>query len=448
METSFNEGVKLPRRVLESKEPVWVTNLREDDNFPKAKLGRDIGVCCRFDMPILAGNQVTGILEFFFESSNEMNQALFNVLLQISTQIRRVFERYEVEIDLLENEAKLATIFNTSPKATVISHKDDGRILFANPVVTKLTTYSETEIKGKIVKEVNLWSNPEEREKLISILEQEDKVDEFEIEVRTKENTSIPVSLSASQIEIEDRQYLVTMARDITRRKQDEIERQQLGRQLHHAQQMESTGQLTGGITHNFNNILSTVLVYSEMSLKKILEIRDEKPEAYLNKIINSCNRGRDLVRELLLFSRRKMETPKITLISNIVIEIVALLKVSLPSSIELSTDLEEDLLTILIDPIQLDQTIMNLCINARDAMQEVGSLRIGTRQLLITEEKGNVMPCSTPQRKEKWVEHCECFEAQLHLPAGEYVELSVTNTGKEIQEDILGQIFKPFFYY
>ncbi|MCP4044004.1 MAG: response regulator [Gammaproteobacteria bacterium] len=215
------------------------------------------------------------------------------------------------------------------------------------------------------------------------------------------------------------------MAIDITERKEAETEQARLQRELQQAQKMEALGQLTGGIAHDFNNILGIILGNNELALKYCTPSGQTKLARHLNNIHKAGNRAAALVSQMLAYSRSEASYDKPLQFQSLVEEDLKMLGSTLPSSIEITTEIEENLPAVLMDPGQLNQLLMNLCVNARDAMEGKGSLtiRMGWAKGVETE--------------------CATCHKQIE---GDWVDLSVTDTGSGINPEALDRIFDPFY--
>lgn len=201
-------------------------------------------------------------------------------------------------------------------------------------------------------------------------------------------------------------------------------EREQLQRQLRQAQKMEAVGQLTGGIAHDFNNILASVLGYADLALYEKSVQRDERVKMYMEEVIKAGKRARDLVAKLLAFSRGGNEPVRSISATELLKEILQMLRPTLPSTIKIDLLIDPELPFVMADVVQLQQVILNLCINARDAMEECGVIGITARSAIAT---AICTSCHTP----------------FH---GDFVEISVADTGSGIDADLLLRIFDPFF--
>ncbi len=209
----------------------------------------------------------------------------------------------------------------------------------------------------------------------------------------------------------------------VTLRNQKEYQNTQ--RQLQQAQRMEAIGHLTGGIAHDFNNILASIMGYTSLALDRYVEDRNSKLGQYLQEVYQAGERARDLVAQMLAFSRNSGGETKLLSLPPLVDEVIRMLSATLPSDIRITTEVENKLPRIIIDPVQLHQIIMNLCINARDAIQKHGQIHIHLQRSMISD--------------------CQCMSCHGYIN-GHFVELSIEDTGGGIKHDIVPYIFDPFF--
>ena len=222
---------------------------------------------------------------------------------------------------------------------------------------------------------------------------------------------------------VDGRLVRLQIATDITRIKDLEKESLRIQAQLQQAQKMEAIGTLAGGIAHDFNNILSAVIGYTEIVLGDVAEGTSQHRN--LQEVLKAGNRARDLVNQILMFSRQTEKELKPVLINQIVIETLKLLRASLPTTIRIEPDLRSNS-AVLADPIQIHQVMMNLCTNAAHAMREKGGqLRI---ELSDTDLGGSFI------------------ERHPYLSAGTYIKLRVSDTGHGMGKKIVDRIFDPFF--
>ena len=247
----------------------------------------------------------------------------------------------------------------------------------------------------------------------------------MEVTAMRADGSEFPVELSIDVAQGAEGKMFIGYLRDITERKQAEEQSNQLEAQLRQSQKMEAIGHLSGGIAHDFNNILTGVMGYIVLAAEKSEQYNDEKIAKYLTRALRSGQKARDLIQQMLTFSRGQRGEPKPMVLTPVVKESIKLLESTLPSTIEIKTDCDYQLPQVNVDPVHIEQIIMNLCINARDAMQSNGQLSVSVKQ----------RHCS----------NCICSSCQQNIE-GNYVELVVSDTGIGIPKDQIGRIFEPFY--
>jgi signal transduction histidine kinase len=246
----------------------------------------------------------------------------------------------------------------------------------------------------------------------------------YETVYRAKNGRLIPIEVSSRVIEFDEEPSILIIARDISDRKEAEKEKIQLQLQLRQAQKMEAIGTLAGGIAHDFNNILQAIIGYTEITLFQIKE--QTKAKDSLNEIIKACDRAKDLINQILSFSRRKEQKRKPIQISLMVKEVLKLIKASFPATIDIRQNIHPDSGMVEADPIQIHQIMMNLCTNSYHAMREKGgTLEVVLRPVEILSESAGENSELTP---------------------GAYVELVVKDNGYGISADKIDRIFEPYY--
>ncbi|MCU7922880.1 MAG: PAS domain-containing protein [Candidatus Thiodiazotropha sp. (ex Dulcina madagascariensis)] len=212
---------------------------------------------------------------------------------------------------------------------------------------------------------------------------------------------------------------------DITTQKESEQERTRIERELQHARKMEALGQLTGGVAHEFNNMLAVILGHAALMRARLGGDGDEKLLEYLRHIEQAGEQSKDMVRQMLTFSRSEEAAPMRTLLKPLVEEIVTLARATLPSSIKIDYQAGSGVQDVRMNAGELQQILMNLFVNARDAMRGKGKITLGLRQ--VDQVKSECDTCHTKLR-------------------GSWVELKVTDTGEGIAPDHMERVFEPFF--
>jgi PAS domain S-box-containing protein len=245
----------------------------------------------------------------------------------------------------------------------------------------------------------------------------------FEVIHRAKDGTCVPVEVSTNLVVYEGKEYHFSYARDITERKRAEEERERLQSQLLQAQKMESVGRLAGGVAHDFNNMLEVILGHAELAMDQLGQSHPVSSDLW--EIRRAAERSANITRQLLAFARRQIVVPKVIDLNETVTGTIKMLERLISESIELLWRPGDNLGSVEMDPAQIDQILVNLCINARDALGSTGRITIETAAASIDEAYSAMHEGSVP---------------------GEYVVLTVSDNGCGMDQDLLAHMFEPFF--
>jgi PAS domain S-box-containing protein len=337
---------------------------------------------------------------------------------------RDITERREREQALRASEEQYRAIFNASLDALVL--RDEGfRIVDVNPSYQRMSGYAREEVVGAD----HVVANPPEVDAAVKALHRRALGGEpvrMETQMIRRDGRPIDIELSGVRTMYQGRPHVLYAGRDITERKRAEARHRELEAQLRQAQKMEAIGHLTGGIAHDFNNILTGIMGYLTLAAEREAARDDAKLVRHLQQAQHGATRARELIQQMLTFSRAQKGRPRVVALAPLVEDAVKLLGSSLPSSVELRTALETGLPGVMIDPVHVEQILLNLCINARDAMAGAGTISVGVR--LAADGGGAV--CTS------------CHQAA----DGRYVELTVADTGPGIAPPVIERMFEPFF--
>jgi two-component system cell cycle sensor histidine kinase/response regulator CckA len=316
----------------------------------------------------------------------------------------------------LRTEEKFRKAFNVNPEPIFISTFSEGRYIDVNESFLRATGYRREEVIGRTAAELGLCNRPEERARLAEILEKHQSARDVEISYRTKSGQQRTGLESAEIIDLAGQKCIFSIFKDVTDHKV-------LEEQLRQAAKMEAVGQLSGGIAHDFNNLLGVIIGYCEMLEEQI------PPRSPLRKdcdqIKKAGERAAALTRQLLAFSRQQVLDPKILDLNATARDLEKMLRRLIGEHIDLMTSLDPVLGSVKADRGQIEQVIMNLVVNARDAMPEGGRLTIETANVELDEG----FDSRHPQAR-----------------AGSYVVLSVSDTGMGMDAQTQARIFDPFF--
>ncbi len=321
--------------------------------------------------------------------------------------------------------AKLKGILELAVTA-IITIDDRGLIETVNPSTERLFGYSAAELIGHNVK--ILMPEPYRAEhdgyianyigtgvkKIIGIGR--------EVRGRRKDGTTFPLHLSVSEFRADGRRYFTGMIHDLSDRKHVEEALRESERRLAQAQKMEAVGQLTGGIAHDFNNLL--LVIAGNLELLE-MQLNHDGQKVLLKEAQDAAMLGSKLTDQLLTFARRRHMDSQVIQLNDLVVGITDMLRRALGEQVMLSTSLARNVWPTRADPGQFQSAIVNMAVNARDAMPQGGKLVIETRNIVLDGDHADFHP---------------------ELKPGEYVQLSISDTGSGMPPDVRDRVFEPFF--
>ncbi len=317
-----------------------------------------------------------------------------------------------------QSESRYRAIFETAVDAIIVSDQH-GIIQEFNKAAERMTGYLMSEIAGKNMRVLLPPALRREHDRYTARYLWTMR----ELEVCRKDGTLFPAHLSIAEWWSGGHRHFTGILRDLTSQKREQVERSKLEAQLQQAQKMEAIGNLTGGMAHDFNNMLGVII--GNVDLLRDLKKDDAAVEELTHEALGAAFRGADLTRRLLAFARQQPLRPQCVDVNELVSGITRLLSRTLGEDIEISLDLCPDVWPVVIDPAQLESSLTNLATNARDAMPDGGRLMVVTRNRILDADYA--------------AQHAD-------VAAGGYAMIEVGDTGTGMTQQVINRIFEPFF--
>jgi len=324
--------------------------------------------------------------------------------------IRRTFrEELAIRAVLAASESRFAKAFRSNPSAGTITRESDGLFVDANERFCRLIGLPLEQILGRTPADLAIYADPGARSRLLADLRDRGSLRDVEVRLRAASGEILEVVLSIERILLDGQACILTSFHDVTAQRRHETERQRLEAEVQHVHKLESLGTLAGGIAHDMNNILGAVMGVA--SLVQEQHRQDPALTKDMDTLLRAASRGRDLVKGLTDFARKDVQEPRPVDLNDVLTREADLLRRTTRRKVEVSLDLHLGLPQVLGDAGSLSNALMNLCVNAVDAMPDGGHLRLATRLLPSTE-----------------------------------VQLAIADSGTGMAPDILKQAMDPFF--
>jgi len=369
---------------------------------------------------------------FFKRASEESvtidpDQTQFHEFAQLAVLANQMAERRQAaEAGLQESEARYKQLFQQSPAGVYEVDFTTGKLVSVNDMICEYTGYSREELLTMSALDL-LTPESQERflERLAKIMDGQPVKAVVEYQIKLKNGDRIWVLLNARYTYAGDTITGATVVvHNISELKKAEEQKRQLEIQLQQAQKMEAIGTLAGGVAHDFNNILGAILGYAQLA--QLDNSLTPKIHGYIQQILQASERAKELVRQILAFSRQSKSEKLPADMTVIAKEALKLLRASIPTSIEIRQAIEPNLGTVEVDQTEIHQVLMNLCTNALHALEETGGvLEVGLEQVVLTEKEISSNDDITP---------------------GDYLQLTVADTGHGMDRETLERIFDPYF--
>ena len=350
----------------------------------------------------------TGATEFLLKDA--VSKAM------LSKFLRNVIERNRAEKTVRQWEQRFDDLFENT-KDILFTVDLDGRVTSVNKAAEEVMGWSREEALQKSIKSLVAPEHAASCDEMMRRILSEEPLQHFEIAVLRKDGRKVLLDTSARLLRSNgQKQSIQGIARDVT-------ERRHLENMVQQSQKLEAIGRLSGGLAHDFNNLLCVISGHTEL-LTEALEPANPAVRS-VTQIRKAADSAAALTRQLLAFSRRQVFHPQVVDLNAVISETQKLLARLIDENIEFYTALDPALGNVLVDPVQVEQVIINLVLNARDAMPQGGKLTIETSNLDLEEDH---------QSKHS------------HIPTGKYVLLAMTDNGCGMNEETQSRIFEPFY--
>jgi two-component system cell cycle sensor histidine kinase/response regulator CckA len=412
----------------ETGDAVAIGDLREDTRFPTfAGRARAEGLAAVFAFPLCQGTERIGALDLYRATPGLLDgeamataqtradvAAAYLINAQARIELQRTAERTE----------RLAAIVESSSDS-IVSWTPDGVITSWNAGSERMYGHTAAEALGQDMSLIVPLDRRDEIERFHGQALGGSPVPPFETRKRRKDGSTVDVSVAVSPIRDATTAIVgvSAVARDITDEKHEAEVRRSLEDRLHQSERLESLGQLAGGVAHDFNNLLAVILNYATFVAEAVGD--DEAVQHDVQQIVDATERAVRLTRQLLMFGRRETVNPESLALDAVVEEVRAILATSLGEHIALIVRPAADLPAIRADRGQVEQVLLNLAVNARDAMPQGGTLTIETTSSTVDDTQASGL---------------------VNLPRGRYVRLAVSDTGSGMSPAVVARAFEPFF--
>ncbi len=410
-------GKGLIAHVLDTGKPLVTEHKDSQERLRKGENPLDLEEGDWLGVPLESGSKTFGVIAVkSYQPSVRFGEKEKKALAFVSRQIVSALERRRAYEELRKSEQKYRTLFEESRDVVFIS-TPEGRFLDINTAGLILFGYSSKKELLAVDITKDLFVHSEARPLYEQTMARDGFVKDFELVLKRKDGTRLVV-LETSVAELDQQGKAVSyrgIMRDVTNVKE-------LQQQLVQFQKMETIGRLAGGVAHDFNNILMAIMSYCDLSLSAVL---DESIAKNLIEVKKQAETGAALTRQLLAFSRKQVLVPKVIDLNHVLTEMEPMIRRLLREDIAIVLNLDPNLGTIQADPYQIEQVVMNLVVNAKDAMPTGGRLTIQT----TVEEF-----------------HHESQLEDVPISKGRYVKMAVTDTGLGMDDLTRLKIFEPFF--
>ncbi len=406
----MEEGIGL---IVQERRPHLTHQVLGDPRVPDQEWARREEMVAFAGYPLVVQERVLGVMTLF--ARHPLSEFVPAALTAVASAIAVSIERTRAEGALRESEKRFVRVFEVSPVGITISSLTTGRYIDVNQTWLRMIGCTREEVIGKTPADIGLGPDPAEHDRVLAHL-RAGTAHDLDTTIRTRAGAVRNILVSLEPIELSGASCVLTLVHDVT-------EARLLEEQLRQSQKVEAVGQLAGGVAHDFNNLLAVITSYGQLLSDDLGP--DDPRRADLEEILNAAHLAADLTRQLLAFSRRQAIEPIILDPNSAVASTEKLLKRLIGHDIRLATSLAPDVGLVRMDPGHLAQIVMNLGVNARDAMPGGGLMTIQTSDVDVDRATADAHPPARP---------------------GRHVMLAVSDTGIGIDDATRARMFEPYY--
>lgn len=419
---TFTPGSGLPGRVWSSKQPEWIPDVsnQPETSFLRSRIARELGIKTAWGVPIIADDEVLAVVAFYATTMQQQSQQLEEFVTTVASQLGLIMKQKRIEEEIRRRNMELSLMKQVMEQTveSVIITDTEGVIVYVNPTFERVTGYSQDESIGHTPA---ILKSGEHDAAFFQELWRTIKAGEvWQGQIVNKNKSGTRYIDKVTIIPVRDENGKIVHYAGIQQDVTHELQTEEQYRQM---QKMDAIGHLTAGIAHDFNNILTAINGYAELLQTRFPQ--DDPVQPFLNNILYSGERAANLIQQLLAFSRRQVIEPKVMNLKDVIENMSEMLKHTIGGHIRLNTVIAPELWPVKVDPTQIEQVIINLAVNARDAMPDGGQMTLETANAVLDENY---------------------VSSHLDARPGDYVMLSVADSGCGMNKETLARIFEPFF--
>jgi PAS domain S-box-containing protein len=405
-------------RIASRREPHFTNDVQNDPAVSDHEWARREGMVAFAGYPLVVGDALVGVMALF--ARRALSRTVLDSMSSVANLIALGIERHRVETALKESERKYRILFESNPSPAWVYDRETFRFLAVNDAAVRHYGYSREEFLSRTVLDIRPPEDVERFKAHTEAFRREHGDAPYSstqtFRHRKKDGSDIDVYVAATSIVFEGRPARILLATDVT-------EQQSLQRQLLRSQKMEAVGQLAGGVAHDFNNLLGVITGYAELLMRDLAA--GSREQARAEEIKRASDRAAALTRQLLAFGRRQVLQPEVLDLNAVVADVERMLRRLISEDIQIVMAPGAGLGRVRADAGQIEQVLMNLAVNARDAMPEGGRLVIETGNADVDAAYARANPDARP---------------------GPHVVLAVSDTGHGMDAKTASRIFEPFF--